>query len=324
MKSKYKNRLIELSGILIGAFYGLFVRFLIQESSLDNSDILEFEIYSVSFFWILPIAIGLIPILIARKAVLEHQWKWFYLPTLSVLLFFQLALITRLEDMLCILIVSFPFLISAGIIGLILGPILKSKHANKLSSIVLLPFIFSPLESYLPRVEESFHVESKISIEADKTKVWDALIEVPEIKSEEYNAGFYNRIGIPRPIKSTLETVDEQVYRIGYFTEGLKLYETISNIDTNHFVEFKIHIDKSELRNVPTDEHVLDSKYFKFDRIAYQVIEKEGGTELRLSCTYTLHSNMNWYAEFWANEIISDFEERLLQALKFKLEKQWP
>ena len=149
------------------------------------------------------------------------------------------------------------------------------------------------------------------------------MIEVPEIQDHEYKGGFFNAIGIPRPIKSELKTMDGTQYRMGYFSDGLTLCETISEIDTLHSVEFAIHIDKSQLRDVPTDQHVLRSDYFTFDHITYELIElSPNKTVLQLSCDYTLNSKMNGYASFWADVIIDDFESRLLQALKGKVEKK--
>ena len=87
------------------------------------------------------------------------------------------------------------------------------------------------------------------------------------------------------------------------------------------FVEFQIHINESKLRDMPTDNHLLKSDHFSFDNISYELKEIAPGiTELILSCDYTLNSRMNGYANFWAEKIVKDFETRLLNALKLKIE----
>ena len=43
--------------------------------------------------------------------------------------------------------------------------------------------------------------------------------------------------------------------------------------------------------------------------------------ELKLDCDYILDSKMNYYANFWAERIIKDFENKLLEVLKKKIEK---
>lgn len=314
-------------GVLLGALYGLCYRLLCENGRFDSvSDIYRaldgYNIYSITFIWILPIIIGLIPILFAKDSLLNSKWKQFLLPLSSVLLFFLLALSSGLEDWLCIIIIAFPFLISAGLVGLILGTIILRIKSKKIYSILLLPFILNPLETYLPIENQYYTVNSEIIINADRATVWGNLIEVPEIESSEYNYGLYNYLGVPRPIKSELLIINSQTYRIGYFTEGLKLCETISQKDSLRFVNFKIHLDKSELRDTPTDKHLLNSDYFKFENISYTLLKlSEEKTKLSLNCEYTLNSKMNTYANFWAQNIIHDFESKLLEVLKHKIEK---
>lgn len=311
---------LQYIGILLGAIYGYCYRLICGKEGV-NGIYENYNIYSISFIWVLPIVIAIIPILFAKKEIIESKWKQFVFPFLSVLLFFVFTLSSGIEDWLCILIIAFPFILTAGIIGLILGPIIKKRNSNKLYSIILLPFILSPIETLIPNKSEYFSVESKIIIEADKQTVWDNLIEVPEIKDKEYDKGFFNYIGVPRPIKSELEIINGKEYRIGYFSDELKLYETLSKVEPLRYVEFNIHISESELRDLPTDRHLLKSDYFSFDRISYELREiSPNMIELILSCDYTLDSKMNGYANYWAEKIIKDFENRLLSSLKSIIE----
>ena len=164
--------------------------------------------------------------------------------------------------MLCILVIALPFLLAAGIVGLVVGQIIKSRRSKHLYPILLLPLLLNPIESLLPDQQETFEVETSITIDAPNAIVWNNLIEVPEISEDEFDYGFFNFIGVPRPIKSALKTINGKEYRIGYFTGGLKLYESISQLDSLEFVNFKIHIEQSELRDLPTDKHLLNSHYF--------------------------------------------------------------
>lgn len=229
-----------------------------------------------------------------------------------------------MEDLLCILILGLPFLIVAGITGMIIGTVIKNKKINKkLYSIVLLPFLLNPIENLLPNTVEFFSVENKIIIEQNQQIVWKNILEVPEIKDDEYDFGFFNYMGVPRPIKSELKISENEIFRIGYFSDNLKLTETISQRNENKFINFKIHIDKSQLRNKPTDQHLLKSNYFNFENISYTLNQIDSNkTELILKCEYKLDSKMNAYANFWSKIIINDFEIKLLTALKHKLEKQ--
>jgi len=307
----------EYIGILLGGIYGFLYRLLCEK----DVDIFDFSIFSISFIWILPIAMGLIPILFFRPEMLESKSKLFLFPLASVILFFLIALSSGLEDWVCILILTLPFTITAGISGLVLGDFLKKRNSKKLYSIIFLPFLLAPIESKFSNRIDNYIVESKIIIEASKADIWNNIIEVPFITESEYEYGFYNFIGVPRPIKSELKEIDGTQYRIGYFTDKLKLTEKISQIDPLNYVEFMIDIQNSSLRDLPTDKHILESNYFQFDQISYRLVEMESGKiELKLNCEYTIESKMNWYANFWAKRIIKDFEVKLLSVLKHKIE----
>lgn len=312
---------MQYIGILLGALYGIGFRLLCEKSSI-NGVYDYYNIYSITFIWIVPIIVGIIPILFARETILKSPYKQFLFPILSVLLFFLFALSSGFEDWLCILIIAFPFLLIAGIVGLLVSRFIDKKNSNKIYSILFIPLFLNPLETYIPNKNESYTVNSEIIINANNQTIWDHLIEVPEIKKEEFPNSFFNTIGVPRPVKSELKTINNIEYRIGYFTEGLELYETISAIDTLKFVNFKIHIEESNLRDTPTDKHLLQSDYFLFNNISYK-IEKVNHlqSKLILNCDYSIDSKMNFYANFWAEKIIKDFEENLLLVLKNKIEK---
>lgn len=308
----------EYIGIILGGIYGLIYRLLCER---NDEIIFDFNIFSISFIWILPIAIGLIPILISNQAIQNSKAKQVLYPVGSVLVFFIIALVSRLEDLVCILILTIPFTVVAGISGLIFSQIIKKRKSNKLFSIVLIPFLLVPVESNFSNKSKSYTIDSKIIINATKKDIWSKIIEVPEIQDSEYEYGFYNYIGIPRPVKSELKEIEGEEYRIGHFTDNLKLFEKITRIDTLSFVEFKIELEKSILRDIPTDKHILQSDYFKFKNISYHLTEiNVESVELQLNCEYSIESRMNWYANFWAKGIIKDFEEKLLKVLKKKIE----
>ncbi|MFK7921545.1 MAG: hypothetical protein AB8H47_06285 [Bacteroidia bacterium] len=314
---KYRQYL----GILLGAIYGISYRLLCENTLFDGMDD-YYNIYSISFLWVLPIVISILPILIGGEEVLSSKWKQFFFPILSVFLFFIIAMTSGVEDWICILIIAFPFLLAAGLVGLLAGYLLNKRNENGLFSLLLLPLLLGPVENQLPNSKEMFNVEQSIIIKASQEAIWDNIIEVPEISKDEYRSGLLNRLGIPRPIKSELKLIKGEEYRIGYFSEGLKLYETIIEEDSLVFVKFKIEIDKSELRDTPTDQHLLKSDYFKFVDISYRITALgNGDSKLRLNCNYSIESKMNSYANFWAKIILKDFEVRLLEVLKAKLEE---
>lgn len=301
-------------GFLIGALYGLVIRYF--------AEFYGGGVFVITFLYITPVIISIIPIFFSSTEIYQSKLKSFSYPFISVCLFFVFALVTRLEDIACIVFMGAPAILVAGLVGFFAGMIkrkmMKDKH---LYSIVILPFILIPIENIFPDTTDFYSVQSKIVINQNVGTIWNNIIEVPEISEKEYEKGFFYHIGIPRPLYSKLKNKNGKMYRVGYFSEGLQLYETISEQRENEFVNFKIDIENSVLRNTPTDQHVLKGNYFKFENISYRLNPiNENQTELILTCDYKVTSKMNFYADFWAEKIIKDFEVRLLQVLKNKLE----
>ena len=306
-------------GIILGVIYGLIIRIIGGSSNFEG----YYSIYSISFIWITPMIIGLIPILFSSNEIYKSKLKLFFLPIVTIIIFLAVALLTRIEDIFCLIVIGIPFLIISGIIGLILGAFVKDKIVNKkLYTIILIPLILNPIENLIPNKTEVYNVKSEIFINTNKENIFPNLLNVPTISDSEYSSGFYQKIGIPRPVNSETFRSDNEFYRIGNFTDELKLYEIISEIKPNEFVNFKIDLNKSTLRNTPTDQHLLRSNYFDFKNISYTLVPiTKDQTKVILNCEYKIDSKMNFYANFWAESIIKDFEERLLKSIKIKLEK---
>lgn len=315
MREKYS----QFIGIILAVVYGLIIRLLFDDTLNSNLG----SVFSITFIWVTPVIIGLIPIVFSGTEIYRSSLKLFFYPMLAVVLYLIVALVTKLEDVICILIIGVPSIISSGLLGLLLGLIVRKRMDNKkMYAILVLPFILIPIENLFPSKVYTYNVMTEIIINQSREEVFPNLLEVPTILDAEYKSGFYQSIGIPRPIESKLYVHNDRMYRIGKFTDNLQLYETVSMLKENEYVNFKIDLKKSTLRNKPTDQHVLNGNYFKFENINYTLIPiTENKTKVILNCEYTINSKMNIYANFWAKSIIEDFEERLLSSLKLKLER---
>jgi len=312
-------------GILAGAAYALIYRLLDGLSHSGWFFNIDVSVNSFTFFIFIPAVVGLLPILIAKNEIGRSWSKYFFYPIVSNIIFIIVAFSIKLEDLGCGIIILPVFILISGLIGLIAGAILKRnyKKNNTLYSLLFLPIFTTIVESNIPTPSKSYEVVSSVIIDNSKENIWSNIIEVPEIKPSEYSPDFYSFIGIPQPIQSKLEIINSKEFRIGYFTDGLTLVESIAEIERYKKVRFNIHIDQSELRDTPMDQHVLKSTYFKFTSISYHLKETvDGKTELSLKCNYTIDSKIHLYANFWADNIIRNFEEKLLAILKEKLKKK--
>ncbi|UII20440.1 SRPBCC family protein [Fulvivirga ligni] len=237
-----------------------------------------------------------------------------------MLLFFICTVSSGIEDWICIIIISSPFLLMVGIVGWFVSRYLEDADSKKILMIVFLPVLTAPIESVFEDREDHYETKNEIYIQASPTEVWAILLEVPEIRSYEYSLGFYNIIGIPRSVRSEIVNVNGETTRLGYFTDDLILNETVVEYDTLKRMSFHVNLSKSQMRDEPTDQHILKSEIFQFVEISYSLDPVGDSTRLTLTCEYSIKSKMNGYANLWANSIISDFEQRLLLSLKKKLE----
>src|ERR1700741_3105575 len=109
-------------GVLIGALYGLGLRYFFFD---DHRSAFGFtDLFSVTFIWVVPVIIGITPMLFASNDQLGSRNYRIFTPIFATLVFFIFCFITRIEDLLCIIIIAFPFMFGAMLGGLIFGALI--------------------------------------------------------------------------------------------------------------------------------------------------------------------------------------------------------
>ena len=127
------------TAILPAAAFGLLVRL------LTGQDFVDFPVASTAFLGLLPVAIGVLPILF-RKTTDTSRWRDFLYPVYAVGIFGLVTLATGIEDVICLLILGIPFLLVAGLTGLVVGYIVRRRNRRKpLVLLVVLPLLVGRL-----------------------------------------------------------------------------------------------------------------------------------------------------------------------------------
>lgn len=317
MLKKYYSK---FGGIIIGGLYGLLMRIIFgADLKGDFADL-----FSITFIWVVPIIVGLTPLIFSTKENLDNIPYRIFKPILAVLTFFILCYWTGHEDIICIIIISIPFLIVAGISGVIFGSIIL-RHRKKngiIYSIFLLPLLTGIIEPNFPTPIENYEITSCIVIKADKAEIWKNIVRVDKIEETEYQKGLFNYAGIPRPLFAELDIDTLGGIRIGHFEGGLKFQENIINWDKNKAVTFDIKIIPSTTNRTIFERHILNGEHFKFMNATYTLKEIEyGKTELQLTTKYQLDTKINFYGEFWGQHLLTDFQDRLINVIKNRCEK---
>lgn len=313
LKQKYGLLII---GIALGIAYGLVTRLVFGQKA---------TLASVTYLFIIPTILGIIPLMFADNDKLKSYKKIIFIPWLTVTTFFLTMFLFGIEDFICLLILAAPYFI-LGTIGALIYRIVqinRQKSKGKLLVLVLLPFMFAPLEESLIIPSDTYNVTSEVIINATPENIWNNIVEVQKIDSKEYNSGFFNSIGIPRPLSASVDKKELGGQRIGNFEGGLMFIETITIYEENKKVSFDIKIDPTTIRQKVFDQHVLNGNYFTFVDATYELTElKNGQVKLTLSSRYRLTSTINFYSKFWGDIILTDFQDRLLKVIKNRCDKK--
>lgn len=281
------------------------------------------DLFSITFIWIVPFIMGVAPLIFAKKRHLENTGYTAILPLLSVLLFAIICFMTRIEDLICIIIISLPFILCAMIGGLVFGRfVLKYRERRGIVySILFIPLIAGFVEDQFTIPSQAFEIRTVRVINASQDDIWKNVIRVKEIRDEEYKKGFFNYAGIPKPIFAELDKDTIGATRIGHFEGGLLFRETVSYWDSKNKISFNIKVIPSTLRQTVFDQHLLTGKHFEFLTASYELKKiNDVQTQLTLTSSYQLDTRINLYASMWGNSMLNDFQDRLLDVIKKRCE----
>ncbi len=312
-----KEFISRWGGIVLGAFYGLILRFLFGISFKGNFSLIN--LFSITFIWIVPVIIGITPMLFANRTQLQ-SWRYrISRPVLTVFLFFAFCFATRAEDLICILIISIPFLLGAAVGGYVFSEIISNyrRKNGMMYSILFIPFLAGMLEEQFKTPSGVYQIRTSVVINAPAEAVWKNVVRVRQIKDVEYQKGFFNYAGIPSPLYAELDRDTLGANRLGHFEGGLIFKETVTHWERNQKVSFNIEVIPSSIRQTVFDQHILKGKHFTFIDATYelQAIGKHT-TKLILSSSYQLDTNINSYASLWGDYLLTDFQKRLLTVIK--------
>ncbi|MBN8651051.1 MAG: hypothetical protein J0L67_06480 [Cytophagales bacterium] len=313
LRQKYGLLII---GIVIGIGYGLLTRFTFGEKA---------TLASITYLFIIPTILGIVPLMFADNEQLKSYKNIIFIPWVTVATFFLTMFLIGLEEFICLLILAGPFFVLGTIGAFIyrLVQINKQKNKGKLLTLLLIPFLFSPIEELVKSPSLTFKIDSEVVISAPPETIWDNIVEVNAIKGTEYTPGFFNKIGIPRPLNATVDEKRIGGQRIGNFEGGLRFVETITQYEPSKVVSFDIKVDPKSVRPNVFDQHVLNGNYFTFVNATYEISSLPNGqVNLKLSSSYQLTSKINLYGKFWGDVILKDFQDRLLKVIESRSEQK--
>lgn len=280
---------------------------------------------SVSYIFILPIILGAIPVLFSTKEQLRTYKTYLLLPWIITFTFFVLSFVTGFEGLICLVIIVAPFLL-LGTLGAFIFRLIKLKNegnGTKLYVSLFIPLLILGIETNFQATDQIHTVSTTIEINAEKSKIWNNVKNVKDIQPNEIETHFIHLIGIPKPLNGELDK--EGVGGIRHITweKGIKFEEKITSWDDSNGFTYEINVDPNSIPPTTLDEHVMiGGKYFDVLYGSYKIEPlSQIKNKVTLTCTYRVTSNLNFYSKLWADFILDDFNEMILEVIKSRSER---
>ncbi len=271
----------------------------------------------------MPFAASLMSLTIGDDEELATYQRVLFIPTLLLGAIIAGLILVLGEGAICFLILLLPFtlaiLLALTIFYVVLARRIRSRKSKgtTLAAAILLPFAFAAIEARYYMPVDARSTTASIVVEAPATLLFDQLAEVPTIQPGEDEDGLFQKLGVPRPIRATVDRAALGGKRTGVFTEGLTFDETISAFEKPRRMSFTIAVDPTKLRPGSAERHAFETGYFRFVDATYE-LEELGPHTTRLSLTsrYELRSGANAYGALWADAVVDDFQVRVVRLLK--------
>ncbi|MBK9401465.1 MAG: hypothetical protein IPN36_11595 [Bacteroidetes bacterium] len=308
--------------IAIPTIYALLLRFVFGESTWSG----VFNMMSKTFLFLIPSIVGALTVYFSNEEKVRKFNYRFFMPWIPIFIFFFITLVFAIEGWPCLLMILPIFLLAASIGGLI-GGYFKLKEKDKklyMSIVTLLPLFLAPIESYVGANTKPYEAYTYIDIHASADKIWDNVTRVREITEEQDKGWLIHVLNFPRPVKAELNFEGVGAYREAIFTNGLVFHETVTEYIDNKKMSFTIKALPHEIPLTTMDEHlVVGGKYFDVLNGTYELEQLNNTTyRLHLKSNFKLSTTFNFYASWWANNIMKDIQNNILQIEKLRAESE--
>ncbi len=317
-------RLFKYLGIAAGiaVAYALIVHALFNDHRLG--DLLG--VMTIGFIFLVPFAMGYLAVWFLPAELARRYEVRIFVPWVPIVFFFGLTLSFGIEGWACWLMILPLFLIAASIGGILAGWDNSRKGKNqqlKLSLTLLLPFIVTIVEKQFHFTPARYEAYTSAEIHSRPGKIWSNVIRVREIPEKDDHGWLTRDLGLPRPIKAELDYAGVGGSRLATFSKGLVFREVVEAYEDEKMMFFTITANPHDIPSTTMDKHiVIGGDYFNVEDGTY-VLEQTGQDTYRLHLYshFTLSTDFNFYAGWWAEWIMKDIQNNILQVIQTRCEQ---
>lgn len=317
------SRNIRTIAVIIGipVLYAFILHFIFDIDDLNGI----FSIMSITFLFLLPIGIGALTIALSSLEKIKSIQYAILFPWVPILAFFVLTLLLSVEGWACWIMIFPVFMIMSSIGGLIARAYRKRKKDKLYTvSILLLPFILSPVEHLVGAIPATYTANTSIEINAPREKIWSNVTRVKTI-DENQDKGWLTRfLGFPRPIRAELNYEGVGATRAAIFDKGLVFHEQVLEYIPFKKMVFSIKAYPYEIPSTTMDKHVVvGGDYFDVLDGTYEIEPLTGNNfKLHLYSHFRLKTTFNSYAGLCSTLIMKDIQNNILQVIKQRAESK--
>lgn len=277
------------------------------------------------FLFLVPLAIGALTIRLAPDEYRKSVIYAIFMPWVSIIIVAIGSIAIALEAAICILMALPIFLVLSSLGGFLFREKESNSskppaHQNTMLGIILLaPYLVTPFEMKLPTNESHRVVENEIRINAPANVVWENIVDIPRINSDEQQYSIFHTFGIPKLEEATLTHNGVGGIRNAVFENGLIFTETITYWDENNRIQFSISPNSQS--TAPPPYKMIGSKYLAVTEMDYWIEQiDENNVILHLTSQHIVTTHLNSYAGLWTELILKNIQAYALRIIKNRSE----
>jgi Polyketide cyclase / dehydrase and lipid transport len=322
----------SLFALVIATLYGVMLRIIV--GFYQNL----WEIMGLSLLSLTPLAIGYLTVALSAPEKARSRSYAFFRPWLTSFVLLTITILMSLEGTICWVMIYPIFATVAGVGGLIARYVLilkEKKQAKKRSEILddlddwgkpgtlrfslllLLPLMLGALEGDRLFGYQEYVVEREVVIAAPPSKIWATLTRVPDIGPTENRSFFTKLFGLPRQLRTELDTLATGGRRTVFYEQGVYFEQTIMAYAHEKQMTVAYKANPGNIPPYVLDEHlVVGGRHFKAFEDTYRLTPlPDGRCRLQLSAHILIYTPFNWYAGLWARWGMSDVLDGLLEMI---------
>lgn len=284
------------------------------------------RVMSLSFIFGVPFIIGFLAVILSPRESAVRIGYAAMMPWIPIGVFFFLTLALAIEGWACWLMILPVFMVFATLGGLFARYLLRrgKRKPNKLqvSIVVLLPIALSPFERLLPDQPTQYEAYTFADIHAPADRIWRNVVRVHAIPEKADQGSLTRFLGFPRPIRAELNYAAVGGSRQAIFSKGLVFKEVVLEYTDQKRMHFSITANPHDIPSTTMDKHVvIGGDYFNVLDGTYELERLNDSIyRLHLYSHFTLRTNFNFYASWWAGWIMKDIQNNILRVVQTRCE----